>query len=67
MELGALRTALKERGLSDFGLFARDPWETLDREGIVVPVAYARHGFWDHNLFECLDDGGFRVREESGW
>jgi hypothetical protein len=67
IELGAFRTALKERGLSDFGLFARDPWETLDREGIVVPVAYARHGFWKHNLAECLADGDFRVREEGGY
>src|SRR4051794_10283931 len=61
----ASRTALKERGLSDLGLFARDPWETLDREGILVPVAYARHGFW--NVLDCLADGDLRVREESGY
>ena len=67
LELGALRKALKGRGLSDLGLFERDAWETLDREGLVVPVAYARHGFWDHNLFECLEDGDVRVREESGY
>src|SRR4051794_29886184 len=67
IELGALRTKLKERGLSDFGLFARDPWETLDREGLVVPVGYARHGFWNNNVVECLDDEDFRVREESGF
>ena len=66
IELAALRTALKARGLSDFGLFARDPWETLDREGVVVPVAYARHGFWQHELLACLEDGDLRVREESG-
>lgn len=31
-----------------------------------MPVAYARHGFWDHNLLECVDDGDLRVREETG-
>jgi hypothetical protein len=67
IELGTFRTALKERGLSDLGLFARDPWETLDREEIIVPVAYARHGFWNHNLLECLEDGDFRIRDESGF
>lgn len=67
IELGALRTELKLRGLSDLGPFAAGPWETLDCEDILVPVGYARHGFWHHNLLECLDDGDFRIREESGY
>jgi hypothetical protein len=32
-----------------------------------VPVAYARHGFWDHHLVECLEDGDLRVREGTGY
>lgn len=66
VELRRLRDAAKERGLSDLGLFERDAWETLDREGLLVPVAYARHGFWEHQLEACLEDGDFKVRENVG-
>ena len=67
MDLGKLRDEAKRRGLDDLGLFARDPWETLDREEIFVPVAYARHGMWRHDQPGCLDDGDLTIREEVGY
>lgn len=66
IELRAFRDAAKERGLSDLGLFERDAWETLDREGILTPVAYARHGFWEDQLEACLEDGDLKVRDDVG-
>src|SRR6202007_1141219 len=63
-----LRTAAKGRGLADFGLtFAEGAFETLDREDIFVPVAYARHGFWFDDQPSCLDDGDLQIREEVGY
>ncbi len=67
VELGKLRDAAKLRGLDDLGLFSRDPWETLDREGILVPVAYARHPGWVYDQPGCLDDGDLKIREEAGY
>lgn len=61
------RKEAKSRGLSDLGLFDRDPWETLDREELLVPVAYARHGMWQHDMLGCLEDGDLAVREEVGY
>ncbi len=66
-DLGNLRDEAKRRGLDNLGLFACDPWETLDREEIFVPVAYARHGMWNHNQLECLEDGDLVIREEIGY
>lgn len=34
---------------------------------MIVPVGYARHGFWANNMVECLEDGDVQVREESGY
>jgi hypothetical protein len=67
IELGAIRKDVTSRGLEDFGhMFASGAWETLDREGLVEPVAYARHGLWHHNQPECLEDGDLAIREEVG-
>jgi hypothetical protein len=67
VELGALRKEASRRGLDDLGLVANDPWETLDREGLFVPVAYARHGMWHFDQPACLADGDLQIREESGY
>lgn len=66
-ELRKLHEEAKARGLSDLGLFSRDPWETLDRDEIFVPVAYALHGFWQQDQPGCLDDGDLTIRDESGY
>lgn len=67
IELSKLHEAAKDRGLSDLGLFSRDPWETLDREEIFVPVAYALHGLWEQDQSGCLEDGDLMIREEVGY
>ncbi|MBA3807040.1 MAG: hypothetical protein H0X28_01400 [Solirubrobacterales bacterium] len=46
---------------------SRDPWETLDREGLLEPVAYARHATWQHDQPGCLDDGDLKIREDAGY
>lgn len=66
LDVGKFRKEAKSRSLSDLGLFDTDPWETLDREEIFVPVAYARHGMWQHDQLGCLEDGDLMVREEVG-
>jgi hypothetical protein len=62
LDLGQLRTETERRGLDGLGLFARDPWETLDREEIFTPVAYARHGVWHYDQPGCLADGDLNGR-----
>ena len=68
VELGAIRKVVATaRGLEDFGhTFAPGAWKTLDREGLLEPVAYARHGMWHYNQPECLEDGDLTIREEVG-
>lgn len=36
LDLGEFRTMARARGLTDMGLHARDPWETLDREELLL-------------------------------
>jgi len=67
LDVAKFRKQAKSRGLSDFGHFDRDPWETLDREELLVPVAYARHGMWHYDMVGCLEDGDLAVREEVGY
>jgi hypothetical protein len=67
LDVARFRKEAKSRGLSDLGLFDRDAWETLDREEILVPVAYARHGMWQHDMVGCLADGDLAVREEVSY
>ncbi|HET8861915.1 MAG TPA: hypothetical protein VFM94_01535, partial [Solirubrobacterales bacterium] len=62
-----LRGEVRKRGLSDFGVLERDAWETLDREELLTPVAYARHGMWHYDQPACLNDGDLVVREEIGY
>jgi hypothetical protein len=66
VELAKFRDEARKRGLSDFGVLERDAWETLDREELLTPVAYARHGMWHYDQPACLDDGDLVVREEVG-
>jgi hypothetical protein len=66
LDLGEFRKEARRRGLDGFGLFDREPWETLDHEELLVPVAYARHGFWLHSQQESLEDGDLAIREEVG-
>jgi hypothetical protein len=67
IELAAFRDQAKPRGLDNLGLMSRNPWETLDREGLLVPVAYARHATWQYDQIGCLEDGDLKVREEVGY
>ncbi len=67
IELRGMRDMAKSRGLSDLGLLSRGPWEALDREGMLQPVAYAHHGFWPYDQQRCLDEGELIIREESGY
>ena len=41
--------------------------ETLDREDLLPPVAYALHGFWSHDQREHLTRGDLIIREERGY
>lgn len=67
LHLNEFRTAAKERGLQTLGVLYNDPWETLDREGLLAPVAYALHGFaWSDELHHHLDTGALLVREDVG-
>ncbi|HEX5712189.1 MAG TPA: hypothetical protein VFX85_02620 [Solirubrobacterales bacterium] len=66
VELGRMRDMARSRGLSDFGLHSRGPWEALDREGIFTPVAYAPHAFWPYDQQRALAEGELIIREESG-
>lgn len=64
------QTEADKRGMG-FGLgltpFSREPWETLDREDLLPPVAYSLFGHWDKFPVEGYLDGGFLlVREETG-
>ena len=67
IELGGFRRALKERGLSGLDHFEASPWETLDREGLIVPVAYALTPLWEHDLQAALAERSLRLREETGF
>jgi hypothetical protein len=66
IELRGMRDMAKSRGLSDLGLLSRGPWEALDREGLLQPVAYAHHGFWPYDQQRALEEGALIIREESG-
>jgi hypothetical protein len=68
LHLNEFRTAAKERGLDTLALHDNDPWETLDREGLLPPVAYALHGFaWHHETHHHLDQGALLIRDEVGY
>lgn len=67
MDLTHLRREARHRGLSDFGNFEREAWETLDREEIFVPVAYCLHGSWHDNQPAWLEQGDLLIREENGY
>jgi hypothetical protein len=67
LDLGHFRDAAKARGLPSLSLFEQAPWETLDREEFLSPVAYALHGFaWSHELEHHLDTGALLVRDDVG-
>jgi hypothetical protein len=67
LHLSEFRTAAKARGLETLGVLDNDPWETLDRERLMMPVAYALHGFaWRDELHRHLADGALLIREEVG-
>jgi hypothetical protein len=66
LSLREFRDQAKARGLDALGPFEEGPWELLDREELLVPVAYARHGDWRYDQEGCLADGDLAVREEVG-
>lgn len=66
VELGRMRDMAKSRGLTDFGVLVRGPWEGLDREGLFEPVAYAHHASWSYDQQRALAEGELVIREESG-
>ena len=62
------RKAATARGLmADGSPYDTSAWETLDREGLLPPVAYALHGFWSHDQREHLARGDLIIREERGY
>ena len=66
LHLNRFREAARERHLETLG-HDNDPWETLDREGMLPPVAYALHGFaWRHELHHHLETGALLIRDEVG-
>lgn len=66
--LAEFRKAATARGLMAGGSpFDTGAWETLDREGLLPPVAYALHGFWDWEQAEHLERGDLIIREERGF
>jgi hypothetical protein len=68
MQLSRFRDELKLRELYRFGLFDPKPFETLDREDLLRPVAYALHGFaWHHDLPGWLRGGALLLRDETGF
>jgi hypothetical protein len=52
--------------MSSFGL-SDEPWETLDREELLVPVAYALDGGWNVELTQSLENGTLLLRDEVGY
>ena len=68
LSLAEFRKAAAARGLMAGGSpFDTSAWETLDREGLLPPVAYALHGFWDWDQPGLLASGDLLVREERGF
>lgn len=67
VSLSDFRKAAGERGLMKVSPFDASPWETLDREDLLPPVAYSLHGFWHHDEQGYLDNGDLIVREERGF
>lgn len=68
MSLADFRKAAAARGLMAGGSpFDTSAWETLDREGLLPPVAYALDGFWDWDQPGLLASGDLIVREERGF
>jgi hypothetical protein len=65
--LGDFRKAAAERGVMKISPSDDGPWETLDREGLLPPVAYALHGFCHHDQPGYLENGDLIVREERGF
>src|SRR4051794_7843861 len=67
VSLSDFRRAAAERDVMKVSPFDANPWETLDRESLLPPVAYALHGFWDHDQPGNLEHGDLIVREERGF
>jgi hypothetical protein len=67
MALRDFQSAAKARGLDTLGFLDLAPWETLDREDLLPPVAYALHGFWFHDHPESLACGALLIRDEVGF
>lgn len=67
VSLSDFRKAAAARGVMNVSPFDAAPWETLDREGLLPPVAYALHGFWHHDQPGYLENGDLIVREEHGF
>lgn len=68
LHLNEFRRHVGDRGLPALSMFDLAPWEVLDREDLLAPVAYALHGFaWQHEVDAHLDAGDLIVREEGGF
>ncbi|SEH10460.1 hypothetical protein [Thermoleophilum album] len=67
VSLSDFRKAAAERDVMKISPFDASPWETLDREGLLPPVAYALHGFWHDDQPANLENGDSIVREERGF
>lgn len=68
LHLSEFRKHVRDRGLPVLSMFDLAPWETLDREDLLPPIAYALHGFaWQHEVDGHLAAGDLLVREEVGF
>jgi len=67
-DLSSFRTELKQRDLDNFGLFRQGPFEVLDHEDLLRPVAYALHGFaWGYEQALWLERRALLLRDETGF
>lgn len=68
IDLGSFRNELKQRDLDNFGLFNQAPFEVLDTEDVLRPVAYALHGFaWGFEQRGWLKRRALLPRDETGF
>jgi hypothetical protein len=67
LDLSTFKSEVKARGLDVLDQFNPAAWETLDREGMLEPVAYALTNDWRYGLQETLAAGHIRIREETGY
>jgi hypothetical protein len=65
--LDEFRKGAERRGLMTATWSRPAAWETLDREGLLPPIAYAIDDPWRHREVPALRQGQFLIRDECGY